>query len=429
MTLLPWILSRAVWCIGVWGVLGLIASCDNSGNVTDVSHPAPGSGQTSTIADRNLSALAGPSDPTQLRPVERVPRAQCGRVGPFPLGASDLNVLVYPSATSEERAAVREGLRFFTTPHTAAEGLGPVANQRMCLGCHTNSAEALPVDANGNQVVAPTGSSPAISQVSRAVRATPTNFDFTSFDPSTGGGRPAGELDPATGVLALDPVHGHLDAMTNTGHTGAFTIFGDYSPSNGSFNELAEFGGTVQHTRPSLAACLPDSILPVEQDPNLRGGIDPATGVSPLGLRRSVGERAGPPYIGRGLMEAIFDADLVAQDDPDDRISNASSLNVDATFPECRGDCISGRHNENTSNQAFIGGDPLVRVGRFGLRAAGPTMLQFITGGANGELGFTTILTPNKLNNPLNVGRAGCSDSSADPTTPNLPESALFSCR
>src|SRR5262249_43494987 len=42
---------------------------------------------------------------------------------------------------------------------------------------------------------------------------------------------------------------------------------------------------------------------------------------------------------------------------------------------------------------------------------------------------FTTIFTPNKLNNPLNVGRAGCTDSSADPTTPNLPESALFSCR
>src|SRR5207244_7099455 len=56
----------------------------------------------------------------------------------------------------------------------------------------------------------------------------------------------------------------------------------------------------------------------------------------------------------------------------------------------------------------------------------GPTMLQFITGGANGELGFTTILTPTDLTNPVNVGRAACVDTIPEP---ELPESALFSCR
>ena len=277
-----------------------------------------------------------------------------------------------------------EGLTFFTFPHTPEEGAGPVANQRMCLGCHTNSFEQVTTNLDGtpNGIVGATpGSSSMISQVSRAARATPTNFDFTAFDPSTGGGRPAGTLDDRGRLV------GNLDAVTNTGHTAAFTIFGNFSPSGGTFDSLEIFNGTVQHTRPSMPGCLPDSILPIEQDPFLRGGIDPTTGQSPLGLRRAVGERAGPPYIGRGLMEAVFDGDLVAQDDPDDTVSNASSLNIAADFPECRGDCISGRHNENTSNQAFVGGDPVVRVGRFGLRAAGPTMLQFITGGVQGELG------------------------------------------
>src|SRR5262245_36690324 len=107
MKLLCLMLSRAVWFMGALGIWVLITSCDKGGDVTDVAHPAPGSGQTPTIDDRQLlSAVAGPSDPSQLRPVERVSRAQYGRVGNFPLQASDLNTLVYPSATSDERAAV-----------------------------------------------------------------------------------------------------------------------------------------------------------------------------------------------------------------------------------------------------------------------------------------------------------------------------------
>src|SRR5262249_6822320 len=117
MKLLHLMLSRAVWLMGVLGVWVLITGCNDNGHVTDVVHPAPGSGQTSTVTDRQLlTAVAGPSDPSQLQPVERVPRAQYGRVGPFPLQASDVNTFVYPSATSDERAAIMEGLRFFTTP-------------------------------------------------------------------------------------------------------------------------------------------------------------------------------------------------------------------------------------------------------------------------------------------------------------------------
>ena len=86
---------------------------------------------------------------------------------------------------------------------------------------------------------------------------------------------------------------------------------------------------------------------------------------------------------------------------------------------------MSGRHNENTSNQAFVGGDPVVRLGRFGLRAAGPTILQFVTGGIQGELGFTTELTPTEPNNPANIGVAGLRRPGARSRGPRVRSAVL----
>jgi CxxC motif-containing protein (DUF1111 family) len=368
----------------------VLCGCGQVGSVTD---------NRSTLEDRDLSAIAGPVNSSQLRPVERVPRSTYAVVNPAPLGERDQPVFVYPSMDSEERESMLEGLTFFTTPHTAAEGLGPTANQTRCMGCHLNGDD--------NQAPLLTTN----SHITRAARATTTNFRYTSFNPATGGGRAAD----------------HLDALTNTGRTAAFTIFGDFLNTNGNFDPLTNFNGFVQHTRPSLPGCLPDPILPMEEDPNLRGGVDPVTKVSAIGFRRTAGERAGPPYIGRGLMEAIPSEDLILNDDPSDLQDTNSSLRASVPrFPECPGDCISGRHNMNTSNQAFVGGDPVMRVGRFGLRAAGPTVLQFVTGGIQGELGFTTELTPTEPNDNRNVGNPACMDTVNEP---EIPFSAAISCR
>ncbi len=374
------------------GVVLLLTAvgCGQKGSITDT---------IPVLEDRDLSAIAGPTDNSQRRPVERVPRAQFAEVGPAPLKASDIPVFGYPSLDDSEKNSLMEGMTFFTTEHVAAEGLGPVNNQKRCMGCHLSADEAVP------------GVLQVSSHIARAARSTPTNFRYTSYDPATGGGRAAD----------------NLDAVNSTGKTAAFTIFGDFSPSSGTFEPLLNFNGFVQHTRPSLPQCRPDPILPIEVDPVLRGGIDPATGLSPIGLRRTVGERAGPPYIGRGLMEAIPAENITANDDPSDaRDHNSSFRPAVPRFNECPGDCISGRHNENTSNQAFVGGDPVVRLGRFGLRAAGPTVLQFITGGIQGELGFTTELTPTEPNNPANIGVPGCEDKVPDP---EIPVSAVLSCR
>jgi hypothetical protein len=336
-----------------------------------------------------LNPVVSPPDPAKLHPVERVARERYGVVGAIPLSEKDLNPLVYPSATAAERAVVLEGLTFFTTPHIESEGNGPSANQRFCLGCHTNSADVLSRERNVQLA-------PTISPASRAARSSTTNFSFTSFDGATGGGR------------APD----NVDAINNTGQTAAFTLFGDFNPTTNTFTNLGNFSsGGVQRVRPTLDACLPDRIPLLAEDPNIPGhmpGVDPTTG-----FRRTTGERAAPPYIGRGLMEAIFDGDILAN------VAAEQGL-IQTSLGGPSDDSLFGRANMNTSNQAFCGGHTDVRVGRLGLRAAGPTLTQFMIGGSQGELGFTSPLFPTEPQSFVNVGRAGCANTQPSPLSPLL---------
>jgi CxxC motif-containing protein (DUF1111 family) len=390
--------------------------------------------------------IAVPPPGTVLRPVQRVPRDKFGIVGPFPLTLQDLDALVYPDANPAERQAMLEGMTFFTTAHTAAEGLGPLNNQPFCLGCHESTAEAI----SSRGVVTPTTCVPGstcISNVSRAARSTPTNFEFTSFDPATGGGRPAD----------------NVDAVSNTGRTAAFTVFGDFDPlvndalgNPGFFDPLdgaatnivtqlksQPFGGFVQHTRPAVSDCIAKPIAPVQFDMNLQGTTDPNTGLSPRGFRRTVGERAGPPYIGRGLMEAIPTADLLANADPNDTQGSNSSLGDFAAALGCTGDCIAGRPNmiprnltlhrdangNLTAVTGFVGG-----VGRFGLRANGVEMLQFIIGGLQGELSLTSSINGAEINFPTLFPSTGPTTEpaaclSAVSTAPEVHLSTPFSER
>ena len=131
--------------------------------------------------------VATPPAGTVLRPVMRVPRKDFGVVGPFPLQMQDLPARPFPDTTRSERQAVLEGLTFFTTPHTAKEGLGPINNQAFCLGCHLNTAEGVHNQAPPSPKSCIPGST-CVSHVSRASCSTPTNFKFTSLVPATGGG-------------------------------------------------------------------------------------------------------------------------------------------------------------------------------------------------------------------------------------------------
>jgi len=254
--------------------------------------------------------IATPPAGTMFRSVKRVRRDNFGVVGPFMLKngltENDLDNLVYPDTTQPEKDQLVEGLQFFTMFHTAAQGLGPINNQPACIGCHLNSAEAINSKGllRGQDCLPPNLNSTCsnVSNVTRAARSTPTNFEFTSLDPNTGGGR------------APD----NLDALTNTGRTAAFTTFGDFDPNHadaasnptgiGFFDPLdgttanivsgttsQPFGGFVQHHRPTGLDCLTKPLPPLAADNNLSNG----NSGNPHNLYRSVGERAGPPYIGR----------------------------------------------------------------------------------------------------------------------------------
>jgi hypothetical protein len=130
-------------------------------------------------------------------------------------------------------------------------------------------------------------------------------------------------------------------------------------------------------------------------------------------------------------MEAIPNQDLVDQVDPDDAVGATSSLNS-STFG-CPGDCITGRPNVIPERGNFVGLRPseseLRAVGRFGLRANGVEMLQFVIGGLQGELGFTSLLNNNELNFEVSSGldNSACMDTLIP--DPEVHLSAPFSAR
>ncbi|MDB4939387.1 MAG: hypothetical protein JWP87_6359, partial [Labilithrix sp.] len=309
---------------------------------------------------RDFSGIAMPGDPSKLQPVELHERNTWGT-------ALSADALAYPTATPEERLLYdfedpNSPLHFFATPHTDEEGVGPLFNQRMCLGCHLNSEDNKNNLAAGAPVSAPGNINTVNTPVSRANRR--------------------GNTD-----------HKRITKEYGNPPTAAFTLYGDYSPSNGSFNPISELGGPLQHIQ-AVGECKINDIPPFSIDPYLQGGIDPVTNTSPLGLRRGMGERAAPPYVARGLMEAIHYTDLLANEDLDDHVRTTSSLLPQPDPAICPGDCISGRHNEGRASDSFVGGDPVVRVGRFGLRGTGTTMLQFDVGGTQGEIGLTSPFSP-----------------------------------
>src|SRR5215813_10451435 len=290
------------------------AGCD-----TSTTPPTCPSGMANVFNSGTFD-IASPPAQTTFTPTKRVRRDKFGVVGPFTLNngltEKDLDNIVYPDATKPEKDKLVEGLQFFTMFHTAAQGLGPINNQPACIGCHLNAAEAVQSQGllQGQGCLSGSSRCTNVSNVTRAGRSTPTNFAFTSLDPATGGGRPPD----------------HLDALFNTGKTAAFTTFGDFAPHHadaasnptglGFYDPLdgltanlvtgqtsPPFGGLVQHVRPAVDTCLPKPLPPVEFDANLNGSLG-----LPIVFRRSVGERAGPPYIGRGLMEAVPTGDILA---------------------------------------------------------------------------------------------------------------------
>lgn len=116
-------------------------------------------------------------------------------------------------------------------------------------------------------------------------------------------------------------------------------------------NKLVEFadGGKTVLRKPALSVA------------NLAyGDMQKETQLSP---------RVAPQMIGMGLLEAITDEDIESRQDPDD----------------ANGDGISGRVSRIVEGS-------ISRIGRFGLKAAQPTVLEQSAGAFSNDMGLSTTL-------------------------------------
>ncbi|MCI2394253.1 di-heme oxidoredictase family protein [Aliiroseovarius sediminis] len=199
----------------------------------------------------------------------------------------------------------------------SSDGLGPLYNARACSACHIKDGRGHPPDS-------PDDGTPGL-----VVRLSQPGPDGTTLP------------DPTYGRQVQDrAIAGHLAEA-------AIQITYDTHPVT-----LGE------GTRVDLQA-------PTYSLDNLAYG--------PLGAQTVTSVRVAPPMIGLGLLEAVPEADILANADPDD----------------ADGDGISGRPNRVWSrefNQWMLG--------RFGHKAGIPTLRHQTADAANGDIGLSSTLYP-----------------------------------
>lgn len=247
---------------------------------------------------------------------------------------SDHNAFSLPSAnlSPSRRLDFSVGNSFFRNPWviapattTARDGLGPLFNTNACQNCHIKDGRGHPPAAD------------ASSAVSMLVRLS----------------IPAGRADQASLLhagIVPEPVYGgQLQDMAIPGSAPEGKVRIDYRSLPMDFAD----GTQVQLRQPTL------------QISQLAYG--------PLHPDTQLSARIAPPMIGLGLLEAISDASILANADPDD----------------ANGDGISGR-----ANQVWDDALGTTVLGRFGWKAGQPTLNQQNAHAFAGDMGLTSNLLP-----------------------------------
>ncbi len=130
---------------------------------------------------------------------------------------------------------------------------------------------------------------------------------------------------------------------------------------NGSFDPMAEFGGPTIQFRSAMSNVIPETVPPEAQ---------------------FVEFRVAPPMFGRGYIQAIPSETILANADPNDDDY----------------DGISGR--PNFVIQSFVGSPINPQLGRFGVKAQGPSIVDFADNAFLNDLGMTSPMRPFELINP-----------------------------
>lgn len=256
----------------------------------------------------------------------------------------DQNAFSQPSANlaPSRRLDFAVGNSFFRNPWvpapastTARDGLGPLFNTNACQNCHLKDGRGHPPEADD------------ASAASMLVRLSiPASADDA-------------ERLIHQGVVP-EPTYGaQLQDMANPGIAPEGKVRLNYSSVPVRFAD----GTEVQLRKPQLA---------ISQ-----------LGYGPMHPDTRVSVRVAPPMIGLGLLEAIPEASILANTDPDD----------------ANGDGISGRANQvwDRAGQRSV-------LGRFGWKAGQPSLNQQNAEAFANDMGLTTTL----------VAHDSCTDAQSD---------------
>ena len=247
---------------------------------------------------------------------------------------SDHNAFSQPSAnlSALRRLDFSVGNSFFRNPWviapsttTARDGLGPLFNTNGCQNCHIKDGRGHPPASN------------ASSATSMLVRLsiTPTAGDTAILE--------------RQGIVPEPVYGGQLQDMAIPGVPAEGKLRIDYQRLQLQFAD----GTPIELRQPQLN---------ISQ-----------LGYGPLHPDTQVSARVAPPMIGLGLLEAISEAHILANADPDDR----------------NGDGISGRAN-------WVWDEALGKtvLGRFGWKAGQPSLNQQNAHAFAGDMGLTSTLRP-----------------------------------
>ena len=282
---------------------------------------------------------------------------------------ADQNAFSLPSAnlSPSRRLDFSVGNSFFRNPWvtapattTARDGLGPLFNTNACQNCHIKDGRGHPPSPDAH------------SAVSMLVRL------------SIPAGSEHAAIIQRLGVLA-EPTYGNqLQDMANPGINPEGKVRVRYSTQQVSFTD----GHLVELRTPSLVI----SQLGY-------GELHPDTLFS---------ARIAPPMIGLGLLEAIPEAALLANADPDDR----------------DGDGISGR-----ANQVWDSAQQRTTLGRFGWKAGQPTLNQQNAEAFANDMGLTSGLVTQDNCSAAQPACRNAPDGGALEVSDNILASILFYTR
>lgn len=250
-----------------------------------------------------------------------------------------------PNLSETELALHTQGDRafeatFVTAPAPVNAGLGPLFNNTSCVACHIGDGRGLPV--KGNLLVRVSLAPATVQPSTVAQSARSTSSSIFEQQPEAGVSLGNAPPVPKLGTQIQD------QAIYGIPPKAQVDIdFKDEAP------EYYSDGTAYQLRSPVAKVTLPDG--------------------QPLPANVLTSLRVPPPVFGRGLLEAIPEQSILGLADPDDRNQ----------------DGISGKANRvwDVRKRALV-------LGRFGLKANNPNLLQQNAAAYINDMGITNPLFP-----------------------------------